>query len=271
LEASRRAEEIIQERPALLAIEWSIGVYEGNADAQIVEIAGVGINGGWHAFLAFTPISTKITNMTKTALLTSILVALLASPAFSSITYEYQGNNFDSAVGEFTLLDSVSGFVTFASDPLPGQTGKSDVIAFSFSAGPVTITDTSPSLATSFSFDFSPTLSIVAWEFGVQAEVFSASGGPGFENIWSRSVTGRDFAVIGDVLDYVFGSLTSGLGSGGVGDSGGWTIQSTAAVPEVASAAVWALLSAAASLAMACRRHLRRDFTCFREWRSSHL
>ena len=91
--------------------------------------------------------------------------------AQAALTYEYVGLNFTSVTGsnpQVTTSDRITGFVTFAAEPLPNQTGKRDVIAFSLADGARTLSsaagDTGPFLLNDF-FDFDAAGRIVDWKF----------------------------------------------------------------------------------------------------------
>ena len=94
---------------------------------------------------------------------TVLLGALYCHGAGAGPIYTYQGNPLTNNVSApFSATDVITGFVEFATDPTAGETGKSDVIDFSFSAGPLTIT-LADALHSRFLFDFDASGAIVDW------------------------------------------------------------------------------------------------------------
>jgi len=175
---------------------------------------------------------SRVLSVPVLALLAAILTPVSAN---GGLIYSYSGPTYDFINNgtDLTLSDNVTALITFSTEPTANETGKSDVDTFSFTSGPVTITDSSPSLTTSFSFDFDGSLSIVDWMVGVQAEVFAA--GDGLENIITIADQ-LDLTAIGDSAADVFA-----VGSFGAGDSTGQTSgvdvseQQWTAVPEPSS------------------------------------
>ncbi len=95
------------------------------------------------------------------------IIALFSSgSARASVIYDYVGNNFVSAFSPITTSDQITGFVEFATAPTSGETDKSDVSAFSFTAGPLTI-DNTTDLNSGFSFNFDSSLNVVNWNAAV--------------------------------------------------------------------------------------------------------
>ena len=82
--------------------------------------------------------------------------------------YNYVGQPFTVTNSPFTTGDKITGFVEFASEPTPLEFFKSDVVAFSFSAGPLTLTSSS-NLFTAFSFNFDVVGDILDWALIVQS------------------------------------------------------------------------------------------------------
>ena len=103
--------------------------------------------------------------------------------AQAALTYEYVGLNFTSVTGsnpQVTTSDRITGFVTFATEPLANQTGKRDVVAFSLADGARTLSsaagDTGPFFVSDF-FDFDAAGQIVDWSFSAvpQGEMTNAN------------------------------------------------------------------------------------------------
>jgi len=102
------------------------------------------------------------------AVLFLAIILMPVAAAQATLTYNYQGENFTAFFdggGGLNSSDFVSGFVTFGSEPTADEVGKSDVTAFSFAAGSLTM---SPPAGTSFSFDFDAGVNIVDWQVVIQ-------------------------------------------------------------------------------------------------------
>ena len=61
----------------------------------------------------------------------AIQMAVIAGPAHASAIYDYVGNKFTGVEGVFSTDDFITGFVEFGTQPMPGATGVTDVVAFS--------------------------------------------------------------------------------------------------------------------------------------------
>ena len=92
----------------------------------------------------------------------------VASPSRAEFRYAYAGNPFTVEVGDgFTLDDFVSGYVDF--DIRPAEGNSPNVVAFSFTAGPVTISDTTTGLyIDQLLFDFDAVGGVTGWNASVQ-------------------------------------------------------------------------------------------------------
>ncbi|MFQ5773361.1 MAG: hypothetical protein ACE5GS_02475 [Kiloniellaceae bacterium] len=111
----------------------------------------------------------------------AIQTAVMATSAHAGLIYDYVGNNFATASGFFSTNDNITGFVEFGSQPAPGATGVTNVVAFSFSAGPFTITNAN-AVSSAFVFDFdlaSPQPGVANWSWsmstGTPVSFFSCS------------------------------------------------------------------------------------------------
>ena len=101
----------------------------------------------------------------------ALAAALMISAPFmltATPIYDYVGNPFTSVASPFTTSDKITGFVEFGSAATPGELFKSDVLAFSFSAGPLTLTS-SDGLFTAFSFNFDLSGNISNWGLVVKS------------------------------------------------------------------------------------------------------
>ena len=100
--------------------------------------------------------------LVRVAVAAVAIIALFSSgSARASVIYDYGGNNFVSAFSPITTSDQITGFVEFATAPTSGETDKSNVSAFSFTAGPLTLASSS-FLFADFSFNFDSSLNIIA-------------------------------------------------------------------------------------------------------------
>ncbi len=174
----------------------------------------------------------------------AILMAGLAGPASAGVIYDYVGNDFTSVTPPFTTNDSIIGFVEFGSQPAPGDTGVTDVIAFSFTAGSFTVTsETIGVVVGEILFDFdstSPQPGIAGWVFEVGelalpitlfiscTSGFGECGGGQAVDVITLDI---DFVVSGLVLD----------------TPGTWT-KRAALVPEPGT--LWLLLTGLAALVL---------------------
>ena len=110
-------------------------------------------------------------------------IAVMASSAQAGATYDYVGERFTVARAPISTNDSIVGFVEFGSQPTPGATGVSDVVDFSFTVGPFTLSPSVPGSTAVFSFDFdtsSPFPAIADWNWiftvGVSAIISCSAG-----------------------------------------------------------------------------------------------
>jgi hypothetical protein len=156
----------------------------------------------------------------------------LASPAHASVIYDYVGQPFTArADAPLTSADFLTGFVEFATAPTSGETGKSDVIDFSFSGGPFTLDSTAaagfPTQVFSFDFDSSsPTPAIVAWGLAV------ADTGllPRVRSCGGLAVSG--WCGAGDTFDEI-GTATGIYGFNADGHPGVWEVRPVSEVSKV--------------------------------------
>ena len=107
------------------------------------------------------------------SLLVSACLAISLSSLASAapITYEYTGNKFtviEGSVPSVTTDDRLTGFVTFATAPTAGQSGKNDFTAFSLTDGATTYSsDTSGFIDPGSFFSFDDSLNVVSWRLDV--------------------------------------------------------------------------------------------------------
>jgi hypothetical protein len=91
----------------------------------------------------------------------------LSNSAEAAFIYEYTGTPFtyiSNPSGPFDTNDVVTGFVEFATAPIAGETGKSDVVDASFTAATYTITKADTvTHGSAFSFDFDSSLNVIKW------------------------------------------------------------------------------------------------------------
>jgi hypothetical protein len=161
-------------------------------------------------------------SLTLTILLFSS-VMLLAPQCNAGIIYQYVGKSFETVTGPpLTTLDRVSGLVEFATNPLPLESGKSDVIAYLFSAGLAQISDaTAGQVPPIFSFDFDALGRISNWQ------VIVATNGPGSPMVEIASI---HIEKLGSWDDHIW-NVAFGVNAT---ESGVWTV-----VSEPPSVFVW--------------------------------
>ncbi len=176
------------------------------------------------------------------------ITALFSSgSARASVVYEYLGDHFETASGTFSTTDRITGFVEFATAPTSGEIDKSDVSAFSFTAGLLTI-DSTNDQASGFSFNFDTAFDIVNW--GVV--VIGMSGTANRPLIRSCVVpfvsiivNGLNFCPTGSFFEEAIG-IDSSMGRGAnTGLAGEWTL-----APVPVPAALPLFLSALAGLGL---------------------
>lgn len=192
---------------------------------------------------------------------------MLVQAAQANVLYEYVGNTFHDPSGiygsAFTTGDSISGTVEFSHLPAPGGSfGKTDVVAFSFSAGPLEITDTSPLLDEyELQFGFDESGNIQNWLVMLSTK---KSDGPTDDRMFILTFSGdpqEDEPLSGfTAIDLVrFGPIdapedNAALSSARLTEEPGtWSV-----VPEPSAMALWMLAGVCgAALRMRCRRIAR--------------
>ena len=176
-----------------------------------------------------------------------------ASLAYGNVIYTYQGNTFDPSwiVGTaFTADDSVTGLVEFDSQPTPGGSfDASNVVAFSFAAGPVTITQSSLNLdLQDFSFQFDAFGNIQDWNVFVNT---LRSDDP--DDIYTEIATSTN--VMDQPMDVAFIAVVP------VTDESiayRWDLPGTwSVVPEPSTLVLWLLASVAGASVMVWRTRQR--------------
>lgn len=133
-------------------------------------------------------------------LIGSVLAALVGSVARGAAIYEYTGNPFSFASGPFSTSDSVTAVVEFSSVPAPlGSFDETDIADYSFSAGPFTLTPSTPGATVAGTFTFDATGAVETWLITVTG--FAAGTGGGLDELintdWN-GVDGDDFADVDD-------------------------------------------------------------------------
>jgi hypothetical protein len=154
------------------------------------------------------------------------MAVLGATSAKASVTYDYTGNDFTNATGEYTVTDKVTGSITFAT-PLPAS--------LSF-----------PTFELPTSFSFMDGVQVITNSSAVSIEFVLGTDVAGNINQWLidiSSITGRitttnEFLfpppIVGDTAHHNFASPSFGSDPG---IAGKWRIAS--AVPEPST---WAML-----------------------------
>ncbi len=163
-----------------------------------------------------------------------IQLAVLAGAAKAAVIYDYESSTFFQEVGStFTTNDKITGFVELGTPATINQIGKSDVVAFSFTAsasgmnslGPVTL-DNNSDADTGFIFDFDASLNIVRWGVTVRARTEP------FPNPAITTCKNNPNGITQDGKPYCFSVQEVILGSASVntffteaasGAPGGWT------------------------------------------------
>ncbi|QDT01598.1 hypothetical protein [Adhaeretor mobilis] len=115
--------------------------------------------------------------------------------------YEYVGQPFSTASSPFTTADFVTGFVEFATAPVPmGTFDETDIVDYSFSAGPLTLAPSTPSSAASGTFTFNVDGEIESWLFTVSgfAPGSDVTLGELINTDWNGIDDGDDYAEIDD-------------------------------------------------------------------------
>ena len=172
----------------------------------------------------------------------AITAMLSASPASASVIYNYVGNTFTEEIGStFTTADKITGFVEFGTEPTAaGHFDTSDVADFSFSAGPLTITDATDIFKFfSFDFDSNPTPQIINWAFFVQLAI---------DTDLQSCAPGTDFNCLVTETRDVANDASSPLSSAANFDTAGTWTRSPSPVPLPAALPLF--LSALAGLGL---------------------
>jgi hypothetical protein len=190
------------------------------------------------------PLAIAITaarNQKSAFLALAVGVLTAASVQAVPTTYEYTGNPFTSATAPYTTSDKVTGSVEFSS-ALAANMSFTMVtpLAFSFSDGVQTITNTNALGAPSFSFGTGPTGAITVW-------LVDLSGPLG-----SIDTVGGDSLSPGDIGTF---ALPTGKVAGTNDTAGTWTTL-TAQVPDTGSTLSLMTLTLMA-LGLAARRFQR--------------
>ena len=113
----------------------------------------------------------------------ALIMYLVAAPQAEAATiYFYEGTNFTVVTGsapQVSTSNHLSGWVEFASAPLPNQVGKTDWVAYSLTDGARTLSSANGDhqfFVTDF-FNFDAALNIIAWQFSLvpDSEVTNAN------------------------------------------------------------------------------------------------
>ena len=150
-----------------------------------------------------------------------ILVAFAAVATLSAVPvawgvtiFEYEGEPFTSVSGPFSTSDSVAGFVEFSSMPLPlSSLDETDIVDYSFTAGPLTLTPSTLSSDVFANFTFDALGEIETWVITVSGQ-FPGTDATKDESIntdWN-GIDGDDVAIIDDVTGGIAeNALTPGV------------------------------------------------------------
>jgi len=110
-------------------------------------------------------------SMFDPAIIFGVLCTLVffAHESHATVIYRYEGNPFTNADLVATPgVDKVTGYVEFATKPLPNETGKSDVTAFLFKAASSMLThETATFSSFLFNFDNTAIPQIIKWDIDV--------------------------------------------------------------------------------------------------------
>jgi hypothetical protein len=150
-------------------------------------------------------------------------------PVMADATYYYTGEDFQTAIGEYTTSDSISGWFTVGS-PLPdnlndaGDLAEITPTAFSFSDGMQTITNMNAS-SSEFGFFTDGSGDILSWNFGV----FQTFGNRTTGKITSEDIFGG-FEI--DSVFYPLGNIDPGDNYGLNYIPGTWSGPPPSTTPE---------------------------------------
>lgn len=197
--------------------------------------------------------------MKTLATLTLLITALSAATysAHATVIYNYTGNNFTSVVSPFSTSDSLTGFVEFASAPdAGGETDKTDVIDYSFTAGPLTLTTITAPFS-DFTFNFDSNGDITGWDVAMLSDTLA----PRRPRIRTCTNTGNQSAIetfvgctVGGTYDEaVTASVLSFERAAIQADPGTWTAAAVVPIP----AALWLFGSGLLGLIGVARRKVR--------------
>ncbi len=109
---------------------------------------------------------TKGTSVMVRTLAVFAFVAILIAgyTACAAVVFEYTGEQFTTVSSPFTTTDFVSGFVEFSSPPLPlGTFDATDISDYAFTAGPLTLTPSTPGSGAVGTFTFDASGEIATW------------------------------------------------------------------------------------------------------------
>lgn len=145
-----------------------------------------------------------------------VAISTTGHTARAAFVYEYTGEPFTTVTGPFTTSDFVSGFVEFSSMPAPLGTFDETVISdYAFTAGPLTLTPSTPGSGVFANFSFDATGKIVTWLITVTG--FTSGTDNGLEesiNTDWNGIDGDDFVAIDDLAaGYAENALSPGVWS----------------------------------------------------------